>query len=57
MTDEQKQALIEEHRREGIDAYDAGQPRSSNPYSYEASRAWDSGWLQGQQAAEETSYD
>jgi len=43
----------EQHRREGIDAYDAGQPRSSNPYSYEASRAWDSGWLQGQQAAQE----
>ncbi len=44
---------VEKFRLQGIDAYDAGQPRSANPYSYEASRAWDSGWLQGRQAAEE----
>ena len=43
----------EQHRREGIDAYDAGLILVYNPYSYGASRAWDSGWLQGQQAAEE----
>lgn len=44
----------EKFRREGIDAYGAGKPRSANPYSFEASRAWDSGWLQAAQAAAET---
>lgn len=44
---------LEALRREGIDAFNMGKSRHSNPYSYEASRAWDSGWLQAQQAAEE----
>ncbi len=37
-------------RRKGIDAYNCGVDRGANPYSYEASRAWDSGWMQAQQA-------
>lgn len=44
----------EKFRREGIDAHGAGTPRTGNPYSFEASRAWDSGWLQAAQAAAET---
>lgn len=34
----------------GIDAYNRGEPRSANPYSYEASRSWDSGWMHANEA-------
>lgn len=40
------QNSLEELRKEGIDAYNAGRSRSDNPYSYEASNAWDAGWVQ-----------
>lgn len=44
------QDRLEQLRIEGIDAYDAGKARGTNPYSYEAANAWDAGWMQGAQA-------
>lgn len=41
-------------RTEGIDAHLAGKDRSANPYSWEASRAWDSGWMQAAHAQVDT---
>lgn len=44
---------LERLRKMGIDAHWAGAPRAANPFAYEASQAWDSGWLQAQQAQQE----